>query len=223
MEKGYTAMILNSFLDGIKQAGASVESFYSQCLDIQPCTGEFYCWYEKPGECYIQDDMQKLYPKLAEADTLIIATPVYIPLPSGMQKFLNRLCPLIDPYLTKRGDRTRARFLKDVHIKNIVLVSVCGWWEMGNFDTVIRIVKEIAKDTNAKFSGAVLRPHAYLMSSNEKKAKENLENAKKAGYQLIKDGGISEETLEKISQPLISELEYRRKENDQYLRLRSIT
>jgi len=51
MEKGRTAMILNPFLDGMKKAGASVELFYVKRLKVKACTGEFYCWREKPGNC----------------------------------------------------------------------------------------------------------------------------------------------------------------------------
>jgi len=100
MEKGYTALILNSFTHGMMDAGAEVELFYVRRLKVKPCTcGEMYCWYKKAGECCIKDDMQLLYPQLWEADILILATPVYIPLPGEMQNFINRICPLIEPFL----------------------------------------------------------------------------------------------------------------------------
>jgi multimeric flavodoxin WrbA len=99
MEKGYTAMILDPFLKGMKEAASQVELFYAKKLNVSPCTGEFYCWNEKPGECYIKDSMQLVYPKLLEADILVLATPVYIPLPGEMQNFINRLCPSLNPYL----------------------------------------------------------------------------------------------------------------------------
>ena len=68
MEKGYTAMILAAFLEGMKEAEAQVELFYAKRLNVSPCTGEFYCWYEKPSECYIDDNMQVLYPKRARGN-----------------------------------------------------------------------------------------------------------------------------------------------------------
>jgi multimeric flavodoxin WrbA len=219
MEKGYTAMILTPFLEGMKEAGAQVELLYAKRLNVNPCTGEFHCWYEKPGECHIRDSMQTVYPKLREADMLVLATPVYIPLPGEMQNFINRLCPLIEPILSKRNGRTRARFHKDVKIKKIALVSACGWWEKGNFSTVLRIIKEIARDTNVKFAGAVLRPHAYLLAQN-KKATEILAAAKQAGFQLIKEGTISKDLLAIVAQPLISEEVLRQRENEQYTSLR---
>ena len=221
MEKGNTALVLAPFLDGVREAGGSVELFYAKRLNIKPCTGEFYCWNEKPGECYIDDDMQVLYPKLREADILVLATPVYIPLPGEMQNLINRLCPLVEPILEFRDGRTRARFHDEVNIRKIVLVSTCGWWEIGNFGTVLRIAEELAKDVSVEFAGAILRPHAYLMVENKEKAKKVTEALSQAGSQLVKKGRMSKSLLEVISQPLISEEEYRHRLNDDYKKAKS--
>ena len=219
MEKGYTALILNSFNHGMMDAGSEVELFYTRRLKVKPCTcGEMYCWYKKPGECCIKDDMQLLYPQLKEADILILATPVYIPLPGEMQNFINRLCPLINPILENREGRTRARFHKQVKIRKIVRVSTGGWWEKANFETVVRISEELAKDASVEFAGAVLRPHAFLMKKKGKLTKDGeavLNRVKRAGYELIKEGRMNKDTLEAISRPLISEEELRRLYNDE--------
>ncbi|MBA7547370.1 hypothetical protein ES705_39787 [subsurface metagenome] len=218
MEKGYTALILNSFNHGMMDAGSEVELFYTSRLKVKPCTcGRMYCWYKKPGECCIKDDMQLLYPQLKEADILILATPVYIPLPGEMQNFINRLCPLINPILENREGRTRARFHKQVKIRKIVLVSTGGWWEKANFETVVRITEELAKGASVEFAGAVLRPHAFLMKKKGKLTKDGeavLNMVKRAGNELIKKGRMNKETLEAISRPLISEEELRRRYND---------
>jgi len=216
MEKGNTHMILTPFLQGMKDAEADVELFYASRLAVQACTGEFHCWYEKPGECYIKDDMELLYPKLREAETLVLATPVYIPLPGEMQNVINRLCPLIEPVLDTREGRTRARFHKDVKINKIVLVSTSGWWEMGNFDTVVCIARELAEDASVEFAGAVLRPHAYLMREDgelTEKGKAVQEAARTAGYELAQEGRMKQETLDKVSRPLISQEDFRLRSN----------
>ncbi len=218
-DKGKTEKILAPFLDGMKDAGASVSKFYTKQLVIRPCTGEFICWNKRPGECHIQDDMQLLYRSLHKTDILVLATPVYIPLPGEMQNFLNRLLPLIDPYLSFKKGRTRAVFRPDVSIKKIALVATSGWWEMGNFGTVLRISRELAADVNTRFAGALLRPHAYEMAENPEKSKEIIEACHKAGLELIKEGKIARSTLSVISQPLISEEEYRRSNNDDWERI----
>ena len=213
-EKGYTEKILNPFLEGMTDAGAEVDKYYVVRLNIKPCTGEFICWNAKPGTCHIKDDMQTLYPKLRQAEVLVLATPVYIPLPGEMQNFMNRLCPLFEPYLSFKEGRTRAIFRSDVKISKVALVSTGGWWEIGNFGTVLRIAKELAADASVKFAGALLRPHSDELDVNKKKAKEIYDASKKAGFDLISRGRIKRATLEIISQPLISEEEYRRANND---------
>jgi multimeric flavodoxin WrbA len=214
MEKSTTSKILTPFLEGIEEAGASVELFYAKRLNVKPCAGELYCWNKKPGQCYIKDNMQSLYPKLRDADILVFATPVYIPLPGEMQNLINRLVPLLDPVLKRRNGRTRVRFRADVKISKIVLVSTSGWWETGNFGTVLRIIKEFAKDANVEFAGALLRPHSRFMAENKEKTEEILEAARRAGYQLGKEGRMSKDLLKTISQPLISEKKWWQKDDD---------
>jgi predicted GTPase len=134
-----------------------------------------------------------------------------------MQNFINRLCPLIDPILENREGRTRARFHKEVKIRKIVLVSTSGWWEKANFETVVRITEELAKDSSVEFAGAVLRPHAFLMKVKRKLTKDGeavLNTVKRVGYELIKEGVMNKETLDAISRPLISEEELRCKYNN---------
>ncbi|MEM3403131.1 MAG: flavodoxin family protein [Nitrososphaeria archaeon] len=197
--------ILTPFLEGMKEAGASVEVFYVKRLNIKPCTGEFYCWNREPGQCYIDDDMQSLYPLLRNTDILVLATPVYIPLPGEMQNFMNRFIPLMDPILKWQDGRTRARLRANARIKKVLLVSSSGWWEMGNFGTLLRIVDEFAKDLNIEFAGALLRPHANLMVENKEKAEKIFKAARQAGHQLVEKGRISQSLLKTICQPLVSE------------------
>jgi multimeric flavodoxin WrbA len=216
-EKGNTAMILRPFLEGLTEAGAEVQLFYASRLKLKPCAcGGMQCWYEHPGECCIKDDMELLYPALRAAEILILATPVYIPLPAQMQTVINRLCPLVVPQLEFRQGRTRARFREDVSIKKIVAVSTGGWWERENMDTVVRIVKELAEDASAEFSGAVLRPHASQMKADGVITPEGIEiqdAARIAGRDLIQRGEMDPATLERISRPLISEEELRAQYN----------
>jgi multimeric flavodoxin WrbA len=212
MERGHTAMVLNPFIEGMMGAGSDVELFYSSRLKVKPCScGTMYCWTRMPGECCIKDEMELLYPKLKGADILVLATPVYIPLPGDMQEVINRLCPLLDPALEFRKGRTRAIFRKDVRIRTIALVSTGGWWEKGNFGTVVRIVKELAEDTSVRFAGAVLRPHADYMSRDGELTQDGravLNAVRRAGSQLVKNGVMKRETLATISRPLVSRAKF---------------
>jgi multimeric flavodoxin WrbA len=206
--KGYTSQILEPFIEGMLDAKAEVTLLYASKLKIKPCIGEFNCWYKKPGECILKDDMQAVYELLTDSNILILATPVYIPLPGDMQNLINRLCPLIEPILENHNGRTRAKFHDQVRIKKIILLATSGWWELGNFDTVKRIVEELAADVNVEFGDAILRPHAFIMNRRPDDKKIIISALREAGYQLIKEGKISSDKLELISKPLISFEDY---------------
>lgn len=216
MEKGHTAKILAAYIDGMKEAGASVELEYSHKLKIRHCIGDFHCWYEKIGECIHDDDMRPLLDKLRASDILILGIPIYLPLPGKMQTILNRLMPIVEPILEFRDGRTRARLHEDVKLSQIALVATGGWWELGNLDLVVEIAKHIAEDISVEFAGSVLRPHASMMSVYEEKAEKIMAATKEAGIQLISDGKMSVDTLDAISQPLMSEEELRERYNRGY-------
>lgn len=218
MEKGTTAMVLEPFLQGAREAGAEVDLEYTKRLRITPCAGEMECWFTHPGECRYKDGMSELYPRLRQADMLVLATPVYIPLPAKFQIFINRLCPLIEPILTDRGGRTRARFHEDVAIGKIVLVSTGGWWEPENMDTVQQIAREFAENASVEFAGAILRPHAFILKENEEGARQVFQALGRAGRDLILKGRMSEKDLETIRQPLIDREELRQRYNRAYRR-----
>ena len=218
MEKGTTAMVLEPFLQGAREAGAEIDLEYTKRLRMTPCAGEMECWYTHPGECRYKDAMSELYPRLRRADILVLATPVYIPLPAKFQIFINRLCPLIEPILEDRGVRTRARFHEDVAIGKIVLVSSGGWWERENMDTVLRIATEFAEDASVDFAGAVLRPHAFILRENEEGARRVFEALGRAGRDLVLKGRMCEADLETISQPLVDREELRQRYNRAYHR-----
>jgi multimeric flavodoxin WrbA len=217
MDKGYTSQILEPLIKGMRNAKAKVTLLYSSKLKIKPCIGEFYCWFKKPGECILKDDMQLVYELLTNSDILILATPVYIPLPGEMQNLINRLLPLMEPILENNNGRTRAKFHEHIKIKKIVLVSTSGWWEMGNFDTVKHIVEELAANFNVEFGGAILRPHSTAMNNSFDDKNTIITTLIEAGYQLIKEGKISPDKLEIISKPLMVFEDYLKEETDYYL------
>ncbi len=204
----------------MRSAKAEVTLLYTSKLKIKPCTGEFHCWFKKPGQCILKDDMQSVYEILTDSDILILATPVYIPLPGNLQNLINRLLALMEPILENRNGRTRAKFFDKVKIKKIILVATSGWWELGNFDTVKHIAKEIAANVNVEFGDTILRPHSTALSSHPDDKKIIIKTLVEAGYQLINEGKISPDKLELISKPLMPFEDYLKEETDYYLSIK---
>jgi len=74
-KKGNTDVLAAAVIRGIEAGGGEVEQVRLSQLNIGPCTGCGSC--EKTGQCIIDDDMQDLYRRIDEADSVIIGSPIY--------------------------------------------------------------------------------------------------------------------------------------------------
>ncbi len=73
--RGNADLLLEEALKGAKSQGAEVEKIVVDKLEIAPCKEYLGCF--KNGNCVIRDDMDEIYPKLLEADVVIIASPMF--------------------------------------------------------------------------------------------------------------------------------------------------
>jgi len=74
-EGGNSSTLAERSAEGARAAGAEVEVFSLHRMDIRPCDGCDTC--KETGVCVLKDDMQALYPKLTQADAILIASPIY--------------------------------------------------------------------------------------------------------------------------------------------------
>lgn len=72
-----STVLADQIAAGAKAAGAEVETFTLHGMDIRPCCACEGCHRPNSQGCVIDDDMQALYPKLRQANALIIASPIY--------------------------------------------------------------------------------------------------------------------------------------------------
>jgi multimeric flavodoxin WrbA len=90
--------MLTTLLDEMKQRGADTEMVLLRKIDLKMCRGCLACekgGKTRKGECVIKDDMAALYPKLIAADAIVLGTPVYMEMLSGLLKaFLDRTCAI---------------------------------------------------------------------------------------------------------------------------------
>ncbi len=61
---------------GARDMGAQEEVFNLSEMNIRPCDACDEC-RETGGVCVIGDEMQNLYPKLRQADAILLASPIY--------------------------------------------------------------------------------------------------------------------------------------------------
>jgi multimeric flavodoxin WrbA len=207
MDKGNTALILSPFLEGMKEAGAEVDLFYTKKLKINPCQGCFTCWLKTPGVCFQKDDMQMLHPKLRDADIWVFATPVYVDGVTGpMKNLLDRLLPMLYPFYELRDGHCRHPLREGHKPGKVVLVSNSGFWEIDNFDPLLIHMRAMCKNFAREFAGALLRPHGAALKPMIEMGvplDDIFSAAKDAGCQLVRDGEMSAETLNVVSRELL--------------------
>jgi multimeric flavodoxin WrbA len=96
--KGNSEWMLRKLLEILDRKGAETELLLLRKMNIKGCTGCLTCeagGNERPGTCRLKDDMQQVYPELLTADVIVLATPVYFSMLSGLIKnFLDRTCPI---------------------------------------------------------------------------------------------------------------------------------
>ena len=73
--KGNTNLLLDEALRGAQSQGAEVEKIIVDKLNIAPCREYYGCL--KDGNCVIRDEMDDIYPKLLNADRIIVASPIF--------------------------------------------------------------------------------------------------------------------------------------------------
>jgi FMN-dependent NADH-azoreductase len=211
-DEGNTALILNPFLRGMEEAGAEINVFYTDKLNIEICRGDYHCWFKEPGKCFLGDDMDKLLPEIAGAQILVLATPVYVDGMTGpLKNLLDRIIPIGHPIMELREGHSRHSDRLGLRNGKIVLVSNCGFWERDNFDPLLLHVRAIGKNLGREFAGALLRPHGPALRGMMKQGMpvdDVLGAAREAGRQLVTDGHMSTDTLNIVSRELLTRQEY---------------
>jgi multimeric flavodoxin WrbA len=82
-------LLLKEAMAGATSAGAETRVLYVTELNIMPCNHCDACLGS--GACPFQDDMQKVYRELEQADRLILASPIhFMGLPSQLKALIDR-------------------------------------------------------------------------------------------------------------------------------------
>jgi multimeric flavodoxin WrbA len=96
--RGNSEWMLNCVMQEAGDGGAEVETLLLRKMDIRMCRGCLVCekgGKQRSGICLIKDDMAGVYPKLLEADVIVLATPGYFEMLSGLLKnFIDRTCAI---------------------------------------------------------------------------------------------------------------------------------
>jgi multimeric flavodoxin WrbA len=146
--KGNTEWMLNRFLEVMGQSGAEVELILLRQKDIRRCTGCLICENRK-GLCQIKDDMQSMYSVLLRADAIVLGSPVYFEMVSGLLKdFMDRTCPI---WTQMKGKPVAGLAVAEEGIGRTIdnmktYVSVCGMSWVGSVTALAKKPGETAEN-----------------------------------------------------------------------------
>ncbi len=84
VKNGTIDKMTKAVLKGASEAGHQTTILYLSEHPISPCMGCFRCIGD--ANCVIKDDFHKLYAACAEADVLVLSTPIYMGNISGLMK-----------------------------------------------------------------------------------------------------------------------------------------
>jgi multimeric flavodoxin WrbA len=113
LTEGNTAKLLGKALQGARDAGCETETIVVATMSFEACMEMMFC--REHETCIMDDDMQPMYGKFREMDSLILATPVMtMGIPGKLKSFMDRFQVFFNakyvrrqPFITKEQKKLR--------------------------------------------------------------------------------------------------------------------
>ena len=203
--RGNTDVLAQAFLSGAREAGAETDTIYLDDKTIHHCLGCFSCWVKTPGVCVHDDDMPDLLPRLREADTIVIASPLYGNMVTGLMKnFMDRTLPLSHPAIEKQGDQYLHPPRYDGGVYRTVLISSAGFPQTHHFEGLRKTFEISASGPRAELAGMICCAGGPMLTAPGMRnaVQWYIDAAIQAGREVVERGRITEETQAILDRPL---------------------
>lgn len=139
-KNGNTELLANAFANGA-EINNSVEIINVTDYAVNPCCGCEQCSKSIENKCVQSDDMQLLYGKLANADIIVISSPVYF---YGISSQLKTVV-----------DRLHTPMRNTFRVKKLALLLIAGAELPEVFDSIILQYKLILDYFNLESIGEI--------------------------------------------------------------------
>ncbi len=206
-KNGYTDFYLKPFMKGMGRK-TDVEIVHLNKYHIKPCTGCFACWMNVPGKCayHDKDDFNRLAEKMFEADLTVYAFPIYADgMPGILKNYFDRSVSRAYPYMIEGMKRVRhpRRYINKNH--TMVVFSICGFFEMINFEPVSAYFKALAHNRHTPLLAEIYRPTAVGLYGNPfelKNLNAIVDALKEAGEQIVEKGKVKKSVMRTITKQI---------------------
>jgi multimeric flavodoxin WrbA len=174
---GLTGLLLDKVLDGAKASGAHTEKIILNDLNFKACQECGGC--DETGICSLDDDMRPVYEKLAKADAVVVASPVYFGNITAQLKAMIDRChsSWMAKYILKR-DLTENKKRKGIFL------CVAGKDTEEYFESAKKIIKIFFVTQNIECLSDLFISGLNTMSIDDPKREAALEKAFQIGANL---------------------------------------
>ena len=150
---GNTIALVNAFKEGAESNGHEVTLLNVAHKKVNGCMGCNYC-HGHGGQCVQKDDMQEIYPYLAEAEMVVFASPIYyFTMSAQLQAVVQRFYAINHPPKAKYSALLLSSYSPDVYTGAIAQYKdMIGY--MGITDKGIVMADNSTNKTPAKLAEA---------------------------------------------------------------------
>lgn len=146
--QGNTAWMAEEFQKAASAAGHQVTLVDVAHKKIAGCLACEYCHNKGNGACIQKDDMQDLYPLMAEAEVLVLASPVYyFTMSAQIQAAIQRLYCVNSPAKVKKMALLLSSYSPDVYDGAIAeFRDISNYWKVENVGVITAKIDEQKTD-----------------------------------------------------------------------------
>ena len=145
---GNTAWMAEEFKLAAEALGHEVTLVNVAKKHIAGCLACEYCHHKGNGDCIQKDDMQELYPLMAQAEVLVLASPIYyFTLNAQIQAPIQRMYCVNAPAKVKKMALLLSSYSPGVYDgAKAEFRDICGYWNAENIGVVTAKVDEQKTD-----------------------------------------------------------------------------
>ena len=150
---GNTAWMAEEFKNAAEAAGHQVTLMNVSKKKIAGCLACEYCHNKGNGACIQKDDMQELYPLMAEAEVLVLAAPIYyFTLNAQIQAPIQRMYCVNKPAKVQKMALLMSSYSPNVYDgATAEFRDICNYWGAKNIGVVsAKLDEQKTEETNAK-------------------------------------------------------------------------
>ena len=146
--KGSTAWMAEEYKKAAEAAGHQVTLVDVSKKKIAGCLACEYCHNKGNGACIQKDDMQQLYPLMAETEVLVLAAPIYyFTLSAQIQAPIQRMYCVNKPAKVKKMALLMSSYSPGVYTgATAEYHDICNYWEVEDSGIVTAKIDEQKTD-----------------------------------------------------------------------------